>query len=280
MFYLVLAILSSTLISIFMRISEKYLKNQMAMFMANYAVCMLLSILFMTGERSALQGQSMKIAVVLGILSGVLYLGNFMLLQYNMKHNGIVLSSTFMKLGVLIPTVMAIVLFREVPGAMQILGIVLALAAIIMIHFEKGAVSEGNKKFWLLVLLLGSGITDSMANIYEQFGTPERKNDYLLLTFLTAFLIALIFAVCNKRKISGKDILFGILIGIPNYFSARFLLLALGEVEAVIVYPTYSIGTLIAISLAGVIGFHENLSRKKLCALGLIVVALGLLNLA
>ena len=107
MFYLVLAILSSTLISIFMRISEKYLKNQMAMFMANYAVCMLLSILFMTGERSALQGQSMKIAVVLGILSGVLYLGNFMLLQYNMKHNGIVLSSTFMKLGVLIPTVIS-----------------------------------------------------------------------------------------------------------------------------------------------------------------------------
>ena len=45
MIYLVLAILSSALISIGMRLGEKHVKNEMGMFMANYAVwfCLLLS---------------------------------------------------------------------------------------------------------------------------------------------------------------------------------------------------------------------------------------------
>ena len=47
MIYLVLAILSSASISILMRISEKYIKNEMTMFMTNYGVCMMMSALFM-----------------------------------------------------------------------------------------------------------------------------------------------------------------------------------------------------------------------------------------
>ena len=47
MFYLILAILSSALISIIMRASEKYITNKMAMFMSNYAICIALSAAFM-----------------------------------------------------------------------------------------------------------------------------------------------------------------------------------------------------------------------------------------
>ena len=76
-----------------------------------------------------------------------------------------------------------------------------------------------------------------------------------------------------------KDLLFGMLIGIPNYFSARFLLLALGSVDAVLVYPMYSAVTIIVVTLAGVLAFREQLSKKKAGALVLIVVAVCLLNM-
>ena len=69
------------------------------------------------------------------------------------------------------------------------------------------------------------------------------------------------------------------LIGIPNYFSARFLLLALGSVDAVLAYPMYSVATIIVITLAGILAFHEQLSRKKAVALAMIVVAVCLLNM-
>lgn len=216
---------------------------------------------------------------VLGIISGILYLVSFMFLKYNMKHNGIVLASTFMKLGVLIPTIMAVVVFHEMPKWTQVLGIIISLLAIVIIHFEKDALQEGNKKFWLLILLILSGFTDAMANIYEQIGSAEGKDGYLLITFFVAFLLALGFSVFRKTRILKADILFGMLIGIPNYFSARFLLLALGSVDAVLVYPMYSVATMIVITVVGIIAFHESVSKKKACALGLIVLALGLLNM-
>lgn len=279
MIYLLLAIVSSALISIFMRISEKYVKNEMGMFMANYAVCSLLSLLYMNQGVKTLAVTASRIALILGIISGILYLANFVFLKYNMKHNGIVMSSTFMKLGVLVPTIMAVVAFHEVPRLTQIIGIFLSLVAIILIHFEKDALSESNRKIWLLLLLLLSGFTDSMANIFEKVGDANAKDGYLLVTFVTAFLVAMVLAFIGKTRVSKKDLVFGVLIGIPNYFSARFLLLALGSVNAVLVYPMYSVATIITIMIVGMLAFREPVSKKKMCALGLIVLALCLLNM-
>ena len=251
--YLILAILSSAMVSITMRASEKYITNKMAMFMSNYAICIALSAAFMDWKNVS-TGLTVP-ALTLGIISGILYLVSFIFLKYNMQHNGIVLSSTFMKLGVLIPTIMAVVVFHEMPKWTQIIGICISIFAIVIIHF------------------------DSMANIYEQVGSTEGKDGYLLITFFTAFLLATIFACRDKNKITRKDLLFGMLIGIPNYFSARFLLLALGSVDAVLAYPMYSVATIIVITLAGILAFHERLSRKKIFALVLIVAAVCLLNM-
>ncbi len=275
--YLILAILSSAMVSITMRLSEKYITNKMAMFMSNYAICIALSAAFIDWKNAS-AGLGMP-ALTLGIISGVLYLVSFIFLKYNMQHNGIVLSSTFMKLGVLIPTVMAVVVFREIPKWTQVLGIGISVFAIIIIHFEKEALQESNKKSWLLLLLVLSGVTDSMANIYEHVGKPEGKDGYLLITFAMAFVLATVFACRDKNKMTRKDLLFGMLIGIPNYFSARFLLLALGSVDAVLAYPMYSVATMIVIMLAGVLAFREQLSKKKAVALVMIVVAVCLLNM-
>ena len=280
MIYLLLAIASSAMVSICIRVSEKYIKNEMGMFMANYAVCILLSSLFMNHQNTGLATYVAPVVIVLGIISGVLYLVSFVFLKMNMKHNGIVMASTFMKLGVLIPTVMAVVVFREMPEWTQVIGIVLSLLAIFIIHFEKEALHESSKKSWLILLLVLNGFTDSMANIFEQVGDADAKDGYLLITFITAFLLAMVFTFVNKEKVSRNDLLFGVLIGIPNYFSARFLLLALGSVDAVLVYPMYSVATIVIITLVGIMVFREKISKKKACAMGLIMVALCLLNIS
>ncbi len=279
MIYLILAILSSAMISIIMRISEKYITNQMAMFMSNYGICIALSAFFVDWKQIGDVAGSSTPALAMGFISGVLYLVNFIFLKFNMKHNGIVMSSTFMKLGVIIPTIMAILVFREVPRWTQVLGICLSLGAIVIIHFEKEALQEGNKKIWLLVLLGLSGFTDSMANIFEQMNLPKTKDIYLLTTFFVAFVLATVFALKDKKKVTKQDLLFGLLIGIPNYFSARFLLLSLGSMEAVLVYPMYSVATIVVITIAGLLLFREKISRKKAMALLLIMVAVCLLNI-
>ena len=280
MIYLILAILCSLIISIIMRISETHVKNEMGMFMSNYAICIALALSFIEDktELIALSNSAGTLTLILGIISGILYLGNFVLLKFNMACNGIVMASTFMKLGIIVPTIMAVVVFHEVPKWSQVAGLIIAIVAILLINLEKDSFSESKKKIWLLILLIMSGITESMTNIFDKIGNASHKDLYLLLTFGTAFLCAVLLAI-KEGRIYPKDCLFGICIGVPNYFFSRFILSALESIDAVVVYPTYSVAAIVATAIVGVVVFHESISKKKMCALGLILVALVFLNI-
>ena len=279
MLFLVLAIVCSVLISVGMRVSERYSKNTMAMFAANYAVCLMLSRGFM-GRIHLFEAQAgIGAAIGMGLVSGVLYLVSFMLLQKNIHESGVVLSSASMKLGaVLIPVIVSLIFFHENMNGWQTAGVITAVAAILMIHLEKDSFRAGEMKAGLLLLLLCSGITDTMANLYDKMGEAALRDHYLFFTFLAALVLALAAALRSRQKLRAADLICGLLIGIPNYFSSRFLLLALGEIPAVVAYPVFSAGTIIMVALIGLAVFHERLSPRKACAMALILAALGLLN--
>lgn len=274
---LLLAICASALVSIVMRLSEGRVKDKMSFFMANYIVCTLLAAGFTMQSFPAIE-QGFGFTLGLGAFSGFLYLYSFVLFRQNVGKNGVVMSSTFMKLGVLIPTIMAILVFREQPRLTQLLGIALAAAAIVLLNFQKEAAGEAKGKWLLLALLVVSGFTDGTSNIFDKLGNPIYKDFFLVFIFLTAFCCSAAAALLNRSKISPWDILFGVAIGIPNYFSSRFLLKALATVPAVVVYPVFSVGTIVVITVVGVLAFHEKLDKRKIAALLMIFAALSLLN--
>ena len=280
MLYLCLAIVSSAMVSVCMRATEKAVRGTMVMFTANYAVCLLLSRLYMGDARLFAAREGLGLAAGLGLISGALYLLNFVLLRRNIRQSGVVLSSASMKLGaVLVPVVAAMLLFQERMRGSQLAGAALAVAAILLINLEKDGVRQGGKKAGLLLLLAVSGVTDTMANLYDKTGAAALKNHYLFYTFLAAMALAILLALRQGEKPRVPDVLAGALIGVPNYFSARFILLALGQVPAVVVYPVYSVGTIVLITLIGIVAFRERLNRRKAIAMGLILAALALLNL-
>lgn len=278
MVYLCLAVFMSALVSVMMRFGEGRIQNNMGMFVVNYAISILFARIYMGKIELFTKETGIGISVGLGIMAGILYLVNFVLLQKNIRLNGMMLASTFMKLGVIIPTLMAMTVFHEEPRLTQILGILLALFAIVMINFEKGDGAEAKYKFMLILMLLCGGITDSLANIFDKLGNHALEGHYLFCTFLAAFLCAVFMCIRTHKKISLWDMIFGVLIGIPNYYSSRFLLASLSRVPAVIVYPVYSVGTIVTVSVVSIFLFKESLSKQKAAAVGIIFAALILLN--
>ncbi len=117
-----------------------------------------------------------------------------------------------------------------------------------------------------------------MAKVFEYWGNPAQNDHYLLYTFFTAFVLCVVMCIVQKQGIAWGDVLCGLAIGVPNYMSARFLLLALTQLNGVIVYPSFSVGVIIVVTLVGVLAFREKLNRRKLIALGMILAALVLLN--
>lgn len=278
MLYLILAIASSALVSIFIRLSENYVKNNISMLCMNYMMCLMLAVGYTGMDKVFETGEGFGTAIGLGVVNGILFLASFVLLQINVRRNGVVLSATFMKLGVLVPTLLSVIAFREKPEVQQVIGFLVALLAIVLINFEKDQ-GEAGFKIGLLLLLLGGGSGDAMAKIYDEVGPAQFEEQFLCFTFASALVLCVILAIKKQQKLTKTDILFGLLVGIPNYFSARFLLKAVGEVPAVVAYPTYSVATIVVISLVGMLCFKEKITKRQQVAIGIILVALVLLNI-
>lgn len=278
MFNLILAIISSALVSVVMRVSERFARNNITMLAANYVMCTVAAVFLAGGLIPA--GEGAALTMGLGSVCGVLYLLGFVLLQWNIRRNGVVLPATFQKLGVLVPTIAAITIFGETPRWTQLLGIAVAIGAILLMQGPGARAGEGNKRNFagLLTLMLCGGCSDVMSKVFETWGTAAQSNYFLVFTFLVALALCVILCVVKKQSVTLADVLCGLCLGVPNYMSARFLLGALTDVPAVVVYPTFSVGTIIAVTLVGVLAFREKVEKRKLIAVGLILGALVLLN--
>ena len=278
MLYLLLAILSGTANSLIFRVSGGRVKSKFSMLAANYLVCLALALCYLVPDPVFPQAHGLGRTALLGLVNGFLFLCGFVMIQRNTRVHGVVLTAIFSRLGVLVPTALAVTLFREVPTPMQVLGFLLALAAIFMINGEKGAGSRGFR-LALVVMLLLNGSCDAMAKVYEQFGSPALSEHFLVCSFFFALLFNVLLVLYKRERPGLTDFCFGALLGIPNYYVARFLLRAVESLPAVIVYPSFSVGTIVVTTAAGVLLFREKISRRQGVAIGVILVALVLLNI-
>lgn len=278
MLYLILAIMSSTMISVVMRLSSDKISANLSMLAVNYLICAVLGAGYAGFDLWLPAATGFSLTVGLGVLSGVLYLSGFVMLQRSIRKNGIVLSSIFMKLGLLVPIGMSLLIFHEIPTPAQILGFFIAVCAIVMINLKKDADAKGFGLGLIALLLVGGGC-DAMSKVFEVYGPANLSEQFLFYTFAVAFLLCAGIAAYGKERPGLRELMFGTLIGIPNFFSAKFLLLALGRLPAVVVYPSFSVATLLCITLAGVAVFRERLGKLQWVALTAIVAALALLNI-
>lgn len=279
MLNLLLAILSSALVSITMRFSESKVKNNIGMLAMNYLMCLVLAWGY-TGFATPFPREwGLGFTMTIGSINGFLYLAGFALFQLNIRKNGVVLSSTFMKLGLLVSMLISMVFFGERPEIWQWLGFLLAVAAIVLINYQPGE-KKANSKWGLLLILLAGGTADAMSKVFEELGNPVLSDHFLLYTFAMAMVFCMGLNILSRKGIPGtKELLYGMLIGVPNFFSAKFLLGALKDLSAVIVYPACNVATILVVTMAGVLLFKERLERRQWTALVMILVALVLLNI-
>lgn len=278
MIYLILAISCSALISIIMRLSNDKVSGGVSMLVMNYLMCLLLATGYAGVGALFPNDPALPATLGMGVIHGILYLAGFVLFQINVKQNGVVLPAIFMKLGLLVPMVASVCFFGEIPTATQIIGFVIAVAAIILINFEKEQTVVKFRAGLILLLLIG-GSADVMSKVFEELGNTAWSSQFLFYTFLVAFGLCVCLMLKKKERVGKYEMIYGLIIGIPNFFSAKFLLKALESVPAVIAYPTYSVATILTVTLAGVLLFKERLGKRQWLAVGIILVALVLLNL-
>ncbi|MBR2571774.1 MAG: hypothetical protein IKE30_06545 [Clostridia bacterium] len=283
MLYLVLAVLSSALVAIVMRAGTAGGESRKPMLLVNYAVCAGVSLFFLRGRPA---GQGFGVALGLGLIGGALYLTAFLLFQYNVRTGGVTLSSAFMKLGVIVPTLLGISLFGESAGPARLAGIALTVLAILMMA-RHGEASSANGRAGqnaanlpaLILLLICGGMADGLSKFYAAWGNPALEGYFLCFVFCFALVLCAVVCAIQKQLPTRRDFVFGLLLGIPNYFSSRFLLLSLSSVPASVAYPLFSCGAILLSAALGRLCFSERISRRQAVSLIPVLFALVLLNL-
>ena len=278
MFFLLLSILTSALIAVVMRLSADQVRKPLGMLFSNYLICTVLGVINTDFQVFLPREPGYFLCLGMGLFNGFLYLTSFASYQSNTRKNGIVLSSIFMKLGLLVPMLLSIFLFHEIPNLLQLLGFLLAIIAILLINNSDSA-EKNTLGLGLIVLLILGGCADAMSKVFQVYGTEALSDQFLLFTYGTAFLLCTELMILRKEYPGPREFLYGALIGFPNFFSTKFMLGALNSIPAVVAYPTFSVSTMLLVTLAGILFFREKLNKYQWPALGIILIALALLNI-
>ena len=135
---------------------------------------------------------------------------------------------------------------------------------------------------------LGQGISDAIFNDFAQsFKEVLEKESYLF--FMTLFIIASISGILilsgksfkGRKPLKLKSIFWGVIFGIPNFFSLLFFLRALSDpnLNSSIVFPLVSMGVIVSSSFSGMLIFKEKLSRNNWIGILLSICAIYIFSL-
>ena len=101
MIYLFCAIASSAAVSAVLRIGDRKCTGKYSRFAMNYLSAAVFAFLTMQSREFVLDGSGM-FALGLGAVQGILYLLSLVSLQSSIRKNGVILSGTFARLGLII----------------------------------------------------------------------------------------------------------------------------------------------------------------------------------
>ena len=283
MIYLFLSIFFSTLILVVFRLFTRFKVNTFQAIVFNYIVAFIVGFgLYGSMWSNALihQGTWLPFAFIIGVL----FITLFLIMGKSAQENGIGITSVTVKMSLAIPVAIAIYIYAESVYLAKILGVIAALVGVFLITYQKKSEKKAkNGNYWfLIVLFLGSGALDTLLNYVEKKALGDLSPAlFSAIGFGIAgsigLLVLSIALFLGKQQLKLKNIIAGILLGVPNYFSIYFLIMAIREpMDDSITYALNNVGIVMASFALGIVFFKESVTRLKIIG-GLVAIGAILL---
>ncbi|MDB5035863.1 MAG: hypothetical protein JWQ98_3104 [Chlorobi bacterium] len=275
--FLLLTILSSLITSVILKVNETRGGNRMVVAGANYVTAAILALVMSESGKLDIGGRW----ITLGVVAGIGFVAGFILVMRAMSTIGLAVPTSAARLSMLIPVTGSILLFNERPSGLRIAGIIVGIAAFIMLGLaqRKRNDGEGNRRGGfggVAAIFAIVGSTDLSMKVAQSNGVDKDATAFYI--FLTAALLCWIVVAVRRMPVKRNAVILGLLLGIPNYFSVYYLLLALKRLDGSVVFPVVSAGGVIAVTATAAIFWKEYPNRAALIGLALATVAVTLLG--
>ena len=263
--YLLLSIVFSTFINLVFKWFSVFKVNKIQAILVNYLVCFSIGFV-LSGDFNLLKiigSDWFKYCIILGSL----FVAIFLSMAMTTEKYGVSVNAVSAKMSVIIPVLFAYVYNSERLTIQFVVGILLSLLSIYLITKKKQIIIPKKYIYLPIIVFLGSGTIDTSLKLLElNYSNDISINTISYSIFLGAFLVGTTFySIKNQFNFSNwssRNIISGIILGIPNYFSIYFLLTAIKSfsLKSAFVFGINNIGIVLLSTLLSVIIFKEKLT--------------------
>lgn len=284
MIYLLSSIISSTLIFITFKTSEKYKANLIHIITINYLVATILGFSANKYEFSfsnLLEFDWLPIAVLIGIL----FLLMFYLIGYSTQKSGVAVTTIAGKMSLVIPVIFSIIYYKEKLGFLKLSGLVLATTGVILASFKP--ITRHKNAFLIflpLLIFIGSGFTDSVVKFtQESYITDNLALLFSSFVFLSALILGIFTSFVIKhdtfKSFTKHEIIAGATLGLANFGSLYFFILALdkSKIDSSIIFGLNNISIVLLSVLFGRTIFNEKLTTLNYAGISIAITAIVIL---
>jgi len=276
---LLLTILCSTSIALILKHSDTKQGNPVVLLAGNYLTASVIGLIMML-----LKETSSSIETLLfGSLLGLIFVASFFAFAKAVATAGTALATISSRLSVVIPIVFSIIIYDEQPTVLKLIGFLLTGVTFVFFYFsllkQNNSYAKKGKYLLLLFVLIAIGINDFSMKVFKNTKPESEEAFFVFIIFLFAFIYSALFILFKKIKIDKKTFLTGIGLGVPNVFSTIFLLAALTNLPAILVYPAINIGIIILTAIGAYAFWKEKLNKAGVAALVSGILAITLLSI-
>lgn len=290
MLFLILSILSSTAIVIVFKLFGRFQVQTFQAIVFNYWVCVICGWIVM-GEFPIQTSMFRESWFPFSLLLGTIFILTFNIIAKTVEHFGITISAIMQRMSVLLSVPFALIAYNEPLPLLKILGLAAAILAIVFANVpdKKNVVPKALPHGWMwlfpALILLFSGLIEIVLMYVERSTAGEANLAFTTLLFGTAAAIGTLRVgtelALGKGKLAWKNVWAGIALGVPNFGSIYFILLALkvgwgGSV----VFPVNNVGVIALAVTAAWLVFSEKLSKINILGVLLAIAAIILIGLS
>jgi drug/metabolite transporter (DMT)-like permease len=286
--YLLLSIAASSLIFVAFKLFAVFKVNTLQAIIVNYVIAFTCGIFLYDGptQLSSIPEQTWFYP---SVFLGVIFIIVFNLIAITTQRSGLSVVSVATKMSVVIPILFGVLYYKEDLGPFKIIGIALALVAVYLasVKSKSGIVIKRENLIFPILVFIGSGAIDVSIKFIE--GSYVSKSDVPIFSatiFGAAACIGIAIIiyqlVTNEFKFEIKNLIGGICLGVPNYFSIYMLVQALRQpqFESATLFTINNVAIVMVSTFVGILLFKEKLLIKNWIGIGLAVVSILLVTLS
>ncbi|MFK8006670.1 MAG: hypothetical protein AB8H03_09875 [Saprospiraceae bacterium] len=287
---LIICILTNTVIGFIFKMFPKYGVNTLQAIVVNYFVCVTIAG-FVLGEFPIVENVHQTEWFPFALFLGFIFVIGFNITALSFQKLGVTLTTIMQKMSLLLTVPVAIWMYNEDINAWKTFGLLAGLIAIYLTNQPNKEELDKAKNLskWIIILPIIVWLISVCIETVLQYVEIKILGGMGGLNFVATLfgiagslgLISVIVGLASGRLVfSYKNIVAGIVLGVPNFFSIYLIIVAISEGwEGSKFFPYNNISIIALSAVIAYLFFNEKLSKVNVAGVVLAILAIWMISM-